>query len=296
MLRAGCAVRRFTSRCSGSGPLILDIVSVTAAAAYSLRLLRVAYTGAAVNIRRSSDNATQDIGFVNGSLDTSSLAAFIGGGNGFVAKWYDQSGSGNDALQTTTGNQPTFVSTVAALNGRSALLFVNAGAINLTAPAASSINNMFANGGYNTNVLNYTGGATQTDRVWDKTAISFLIGTAGQTNLDLIQQAGTQGSWQAPNLSAGAHIVDVDYSSAALANVATITYDGTDQTTSKTQPTGTITSDAATALTIGSNANTGGVRGWPGHIVEVVFWKTTVPTAAQKTAIRANQKAYWGTP
>jgi len=77
-----------------------------AAAAYSLRLLDTNYTGSAIRVRRASDNAEQDIGFDgNGDLDTSSLATFCSGTDGFVKVWYDQAGS-NDATQTTTGDQP----------------------------------------------------------------------------------------------------------------------------------------------------------------------------------------------
>ena len=78
-----------------------------AAAAYSLRLLDTDYTGSAIRVRRASDNAEQDIGFDgNGDLDTSALATFCSGTDGFVKIWYDQSGNSNDATQTTTGGQP----------------------------------------------------------------------------------------------------------------------------------------------------------------------------------------------
>jgi hypothetical protein len=49
-----------------------------ATVAYSLRKLRTAYTGAAIRVRRSSDNAEQDINFVSGDLDTQSLLDFVG--------------------------------------------------------------------------------------------------------------------------------------------------------------------------------------------------------------------------
>ena len=81
-----------------------------AAAAYSLRKLRTAYTGSAIRVRRASDNTEQDIGFVNNVLDTSSLTSFCSGTNGFVKTWYDQSGNGRDATQTTAANQPQIVS------------------------------------------------------------------------------------------------------------------------------------------------------------------------------------------
>ena len=56
---------------------LLDLFP-NAAAAYSLRKLRAAYSGAAVRVRRSSDNTEQDIAFdANGNLDTSSLLSFV---------------------------------------------------------------------------------------------------------------------------------------------------------------------------------------------------------------------------
>jgi hypothetical protein len=82
-----------------------------AAAAYSLRKLRTAYTGSAIRVRRSSDNTEQDIGFTAlGALDTSALTSFCGSGNGFVTTWYDQSGNARNATQTTAANQPQIVS------------------------------------------------------------------------------------------------------------------------------------------------------------------------------------------
>jgi len=83
--------------------LLLDTYT-GAAAAYSLRKLRTAYTGAAVEVYNGSSYA--DIGFdVFGELNTVALAAHCGSNDGFVSKWYDQAGS-NDAVQTTTANMP----------------------------------------------------------------------------------------------------------------------------------------------------------------------------------------------
>jgi hypothetical protein len=77
-----------------------------AGVALSLRLLRSAYTGSAVRVRRASDNTEQDIGFDgNGDLDTSALTTFCTGTNGFIRTWYDQSGGGYHFEQTTTADQ-----------------------------------------------------------------------------------------------------------------------------------------------------------------------------------------------
>jgi hypothetical protein len=86
---------------------LLDDFPGAAVAFSAARLLRSDYTGAAINVRRASDNAVQDIGFDgDGELDTSALATFCAGTNGFVVRWYDQSGNGNDATQAATSEQP----------------------------------------------------------------------------------------------------------------------------------------------------------------------------------------------
>src|SRR6056300_1672906 len=104
--------------------LLLDTYT-GASAAYSLRLLSTSYTGDAIEVRRASDNATQDIGFVNNELDVTSLESFCSGTNGFVTTWYDQSGNGNDASQETAANQPQIVSSGSVIteNGKPIINF-----------------------------------------------------------------------------------------------------------------------------------------------------------------------------
>lgn len=77
--------------------------------AFSMFKLRTAYSGNCIRVRRSSDNAEQDIGFVNNYLDTASLLTFVGANNGFVVKWYDQSTNSRDLSQSTAVNQPQIV-------------------------------------------------------------------------------------------------------------------------------------------------------------------------------------------
>lgn len=105
-------------------PLLLDTYS-GAAVGYSLRKLRTAYAGNCIRVRRSSDNAELNIGFVSNVLDTASLLTFCGVGNGFVTTWYDQSGNANNGVQTTAFNQPQIVSSGAMIttNGKNSLLF-----------------------------------------------------------------------------------------------------------------------------------------------------------------------------
>lgn len=102
-----------------------------AAAAYSMRIpAGSAYNGPLIRVRRSTDNAEQNFGAAavdangNRRLDTTALLAFVGAGSGFVTTWYDQSGNGFHATQTTGANQPTIVSsgTVVTLSGRPSIL------------------------------------------------------------------------------------------------------------------------------------------------------------------------------
>jgi len=112
-----------------------------AAAAYSVRQL--ANTAAlCMRVRRDNDDAEQDFGFdANGDLDTAAIATFVGSGNnGYVSKWYDQSGNGNDAAQSTNGNQPQIYdgSAVITENGKP-VLKSHSGTVKLVTGVASGV-------------------------------------------------------------------------------------------------------------------------------------------------------------
>lgn len=93
----------------GGGAPILDQIATASIGAYSTRRLRSAYAGSALRVRRSSDSAEQDIGFVGNALDTASMLTFCGAGDGFVVTWYDQSGNARNITQATTALQPRIV-------------------------------------------------------------------------------------------------------------------------------------------------------------------------------------------
>jgi hypothetical protein len=104
-----------------------------AEAAYSVRLLRTAYTGDIMRVRRDSDNVEADIGFdSNNEFSLTSpvsnpsaggpftdFADFIGHGgtpaNGFCRWWYDQSGNAVDAGQATSTTQPQIYSSASGI-------------------------------------------------------------------------------------------------------------------------------------------------------------------------------------
>jgi hypothetical protein len=75
----------------------------------SLELLDKDYPGFCIKVRRSSDNAELDIGFVDEVLDIATLLTFVGSGDAFVTIIYDQVGS-NNMTQTTANLQGQIVS------------------------------------------------------------------------------------------------------------------------------------------------------------------------------------------
>lgn len=96
--------------------------------AYSLRQLNGDYTGAAIRVQRESDDTYKDIGFdAYGSLDLHALRNFCAGTNGRILRWFDQSGNGYDAEQSSEDLQPDIVANgvVTTENSRPALDWVN---------------------------------------------------------------------------------------------------------------------------------------------------------------------------
>jgi PKD repeat protein len=114
-------------------PYLLDL-NPGAAAAYSVRRLSSTYTGAAIRVRRSSDNTEQDIGFSGVNLDETALTTFVGAGSGFVTKWYDQSGNGNTGNQTVAAQQPRIVNSgiIEIQSGKPTLQYLGNYFFNLT--------------------------------------------------------------------------------------------------------------------------------------------------------------------
>jgi len=118
---------------SKNAPPPLDISGMPQSRlAFGLRKLRAAYTGAAIRVRRSSDNTEADVFFSNSTKITlnsltsagGTLRDFVGANTAFVTKWYNQSGNTStqaggspwsgyptapDATQTTTSYQPEII-------------------------------------------------------------------------------------------------------------------------------------------------------------------------------------------
>ena len=112
---------------SSAPSLLLDQYGEDITAAYSVRKLRTAYTGASMRIRRFSDNTEQDIGFdADGNLDTTAITSFVGSNSSAVVTWYEQSGQASNwnLTNSTRTGQPRITDSsgnIYTLNGKPAI-------------------------------------------------------------------------------------------------------------------------------------------------------------------------------
>ncbi len=155
--------------------ILNDVTGATTA--YALRRLDTNYTGTnahAITVRRSSDNATQDIGFdTNGNLDTTALLTFVGTSatdNGYVVTWYDQTDAttaGMDISEETVSQQPQIVSAgtvVRAANGLPAVNFSGSQVLSVTyATSLTGQSTVFAVGQF---LSMPSGVSTVNQRLW----------------------------------------------------------------------------------------------------------------------------------
>lgn len=104
----------------------LDAYTANLSAAWSVaRRLLASYSGALIRVRRSSDDAEQDINANSlGALNPAALATFIGSDSAYVTKVYHQNG-GSDLVQTTPGRQPRIANagTIDTMGGLPAMKF-----------------------------------------------------------------------------------------------------------------------------------------------------------------------------
>jgi len=101
----------------------LDAVETTYKLAVGLRKLRSAYTGDAIRLRRSTDNAEQDFGFVGTDLNTNAISTWLGSAVGYCVKLYDQSGNDNHMVPGSVGEQPIYLASSSSMNNKPVLKF-----------------------------------------------------------------------------------------------------------------------------------------------------------------------------
>lgn len=270
--------------------------------AYSVRQL----TGSAVyamRVRRSLDNATQDIGFdASGSLNEAALLSFVGSGNGFVSIWYDQSSAANHLTPvfSDSARQPQIVSngSVIKTNSRPALSFDG---VNDCLVGASTANYITANGLFFTFAVgkqNNTSAAARVMAHIDNNSayrISQLIRTS-TTNIQAIgfNTSNTPATDTGPSVGTNQFISYTVRTSTAIEIYANGTTNGA---TSATNPQ-TLPSGQTTTLTVGLfNASVpANTFGWDGTIQEIIHFplSSAVYTNYRK-GLTARIRAYYNT-
>lgn len=76
---------------------------------WAFKKLSNVYVGNCIQVIRSTDNTTLDIGFVDNELDTASLLSFAGIGDARITIWYDQTGNGRNLTIGNTSQRPLIV-------------------------------------------------------------------------------------------------------------------------------------------------------------------------------------------
>lgn len=147
-------------------------------ACFSVRKTNSSYVGNCMKVRRSSDNTMLDIGFDGTDLDTVSLLAFVGAGNGFVDTWYDQSGNSRNLVQHTTTKQPKIVNSGSLITsgGRAIIVFDGVDDI-MTIPSSASY---FINIHYSTGFISAVIGVTNLNSNNFKGILGTCTGASGQ--------------------------------------------------------------------------------------------------------------------
>ncbi len=272
-------------------------------AALGLRRLLTSWTGPALNLRRASDGARQDILFTpSGDLDAFGVQAFLGSSTGWIAAWYDQSGHRNHAVQATNAQQPQLVLN-ATPTGRAAILWTGSlGGQNLQIASSASIDDWFDGGGYValTSRVN-SGGPNGFGRIFSKGELT-VVENFGAGVVDYVLDksfSGTAGQWYAEQDTPYGY--GEWYTFAAWYNDSVITAPalrlygaGTGTFFAPATPSGTRNSDAGQALTIGNRAALD--RSWDGDFTEMVIWRGSSPApSAAAPSIELSMRGYYGT-
>lgn len=244
-----------------------------AAAAYSLRDLTFLRGGPVVRVRRSSDNT--EANFTATEVTNGSLATWVGAGNnGLVRTWYDQSGNGRHAQQTTTTNQPSIVSsgTVITDGSRPALLF------------SSQFLRASDFGGWDSDSLFLVFSASQGSFVVDGTTVNNLSLWTTNSVGSLRYFAGAS-SILSNMYTAGSRALFTGIALSTNASNSTVKINGDKRTAN-------IGTNKRNGFTIGASGNTPPPEVLAGKVSEAIIYP--VDSSSLQTAIESNINAHYG--
>ena len=247
-----------------------------AAAAYSLRKLRTAYTGDCIVVRRSSNNDTLAIGFSGNYLDTATLKTFCSGTDCFVRRWYDQAGGGFDAVQNTNDRQPTIVTSgvINRYNGNCAVRFI---------PTNSTTNDFMQS-----ETLGTYSGVITSFTVFNYLAASTYVYDQGGVRYILYTDVGSLRTYVSTDLVGPIPLINQQYLTYALYNSTSSVF--TVNTSTVTGTTGSFQN--ATFITLGAPASSPLSRfNLNGNIQEFITYRSN--QSANQANIRSNINSFY---
>lgn len=265
--------------------------------AYSLRRLLSLYTGPIIRVRRSSDDTTLDVGFdVVGNLDTTALLAFVGANNGFVTRWYDQTGGGAHLEQGTAAAQPSIVTSgvVNLLDGLPAVTFdgtndyLTIASAGLYAAGAATMAAVFSGASAANSVV-----VGESNNAGGGALYRLLRSSTAAWNVQATNSGGTS-MWASS--AAGDTTFDAAQHQAFYADSGAVINtwrDGAPKHVSLAAVrSGTMT---LSNLNLGAHLNGGTPANFlNGKVQELVLWNSN--QSVDRTGISDAQKTYWGTP
>jgi hypothetical protein len=192
-------------------------------------------------------------------LDTVALAAHCGSNDGFVSKWYDQSGNSNDAAQGVTGQMPKIydgTTGVVTENGKPAVQFSKASSYQLNTSTSFSLTD-----GLTATAVHKNGGS------FEYVFLFTTNGAAGQSGFTNTTIRSEISGRQAPS---GSYFA-INNSGNPIADIMTARYDyandtlsGNFQGVSKSATGLTDTATAVNVITLGFSTD--------GKMQECIFW------------------------
>lgn len=269
-------------------------------AAFSLRKLSNTYSGSAIQVRRSSDNSTQNIGFTSsGDLDESALTSFCASTDCFVSIWYDQSGNSLDAAQTTSTKQPKIVTSgvVETENSKPAIIS-DSSDDELEVGTVSSFN--YLHDGTSSSVVYVSKNNGRSVLFGNNGGSAALVGfslyyysnstfaayvTSGSADVVFNRSSSTTDI-----LSQHLVFMTIDADNSTAANRSVISLNDAADFSNNTNVASPSTSNADRVMVIG-NHRPSGIESYDGSIQEIIFYNTD--KTSSKADIKSNINTYY---
>ena len=248
-----------------AGPL--DAVATTYKVAVGLRRLRSAYTGAAIRLRRATDNAESDFGFVGNDLDKDAISTWLNGSDGYCVKLYDQSGNNNFMDSRAVSQQPKYLASSSSMNNKPVLSFTPS----QTLKTAYNINNPYTA----TIAARYSGNARgrllQANNNW---LVGWYNGNKGSAHLD---------GWIANGIGGAAGLTPYIYTATGTGSASALYENSTNITTN---PTGGLNPPSGININFPNETS-------DCEVGEIMAF-SSVLSSADRELVEKNSGAYYG--